>query len=179
MFVMSTLISPRPSGLDAGNFVARFGGIYEHSPWVAEQALADGLVPGDDTVEGLAARLRRIVEAAGDQRRLVLLRAHPELAGRLAMAGALTADSTSEQAAAGLDRCSAEEFSRFTELNTRYSARFGHPFIIAVRGLTRPQILAAFERRVANPPATEFRTALDEVHKIALLRLLQLADGAS
>ncbi len=178
MSVMSTLISPRPSGLDAGVFAARFGGIYEHSPWVAERALADGLVAGDDTVDGLAARLRRIVEAAGDQRQLALLRAHPELAGRLAMAGALTADSTSEQAAAGLDRCSPEEFARFTELNTRYCARFGHPFIIAVRGLTRPRILAAFERRVANPPATEFRTALDEVHKIARLRLLQMADGA-
>ena len=91
-------------------------------------------------------------------------------------AGELTAESTAEQAGAGLDRCSPEEFARFTELNDRYGAKFGHPFIIAVRGLDRAAILAAFETRVNNDPATEFATALAEVHKIARLRLELLAD---
>ena len=104
------------------------------------------------------------------------LRAHPELAGKLAVAGGLTVESTAEQAGAGLDRCSPEEFARFTELNDQYGAKFGHPFIIAVRGLDRAAILAAFETRVNNDPSTEFATALAEVHKIARLRLELLAD---
>jgi 2-oxo-4-hydroxy-4-carboxy-5-ureidoimidazoline decarboxylase len=101
--------------------------------------------------------------------------AQPERAGTLAVAGGLTAESTAEQAGAGLDRCSPKEFARFTELNDQYGAKFGHPFIIAVRGLGRAAILAAFETRVNNDLATEFATALAEVHKIARLRLELLA----
>src|SRR5438270_13536304 len=114
------------------------------------------------------------VEAAPRERQLALLRAHPDLASRLAIRGELTAHSTSEQAGAGLDKCSPEEFARFTELNGAYKAKFDFPFITAVKGRQRGEILAAFERRLGNDAATEFRTALDEVHKIALFRLREL-----
>lgn len=168
---MHTQLDPRPSRLTLPDFVARYGGIYEHSPWVAEQAFAEGLGADDDTAEGLGARMRRIVEAAGEAAWLTLLRAHPELAGKLAIAGGLTRDSTAEQASAGLDRCSEAEFERFHTLNARYRDRFGFPFIVAVRGLSRADILATFEARVENTRATELRTALDQVHRIARLRL--------
>jgi OHCU decarboxylase len=106
-----------------------------------------------------------------------LLRAHPDLAGRLAMAGELTAQSTAEQAAAGLDQCSPEQLQAFQRLNAAYTARFGIPFIIAVRGLTRATILERFAQRLGNSQATEMRIALEEVHRIARLRLYQLADS--
>jgi len=151
--------------------MAQFGGIYEHSPWVAAAIWSEGLGVGDRHLSQFAARMQDIVDAAGPKRQLALLRAHPELAGKLAIAGGLTADSSSEQAGAGLDRCTPAEFARFSDLNDRYGARFGHPFIIAVRGLDRAAILAAFESRVDNDAATEFAAALAEVHKIARLRL--------
>ena len=164
-----------PDSLDTIGFMAEFGGIYEHSPWVAEAVLAEGVGADDGAVPHFAARMAAMVDAAGSDRQLALLRAHLELAGKLAVAGGLTAESSAEQAGAGLDRCTPEEFARFTELNDRYGARFGHPLIIAVRGLGRADILAAFESRVGNDPATEFATAIAEVHKIARLRLELLA----
>jgi 2-oxo-4-hydroxy-4-carboxy-5-ureidoimidazoline decarboxylase len=167
-------ISP-PSTLPRAAFVAWFGGVYEHSPWVAEAVHDAGLGPADGTAEGLAAKMAAVVEAAGRDKQLALLRAHPELAGKLGLRGELTADSRSEQASARLDQCSPEEFRRFTELNAQYGTKFGFPFIIAVRGLQRVDILAAFEQRIGNSPETEFRTALDQVHKIARLRLVALA----
>ena len=151
--------------------MAQFGGIYEHSPWVAATIWSEGLGPGDRHLSQFAARMRAIVDAAGPARQLALLRAHPELAGKLAIAGGLTAESSSEQAGAGLDSCTPDEFASFSDLNERYGARFGHPFIIAVRGLDRAAILAAFAARIDNDPTTEFATALAEVHKIARLRL--------
>ena len=176
---MNTHLEPRPSHLDQPSFVARFGSIYEHSPWVAERAFSEGLGESDDTAEGLAARMRRIVEAVGETAWLVLLRAHPELAGKLALAGGLTASSASEQSSAGLDRCSEVEFARFHALNTRYRERFGFPFIIAVRGLSRADILGAFEARVGNSRDVELRTALDQVHRIARLRLEAMQTATS
>lgn len=164
-----------PKALDRESFVARFGGVYEHSPWVAETALAEGLGLEDDAVEALAARLRRIVDAAGRERQLALLRAHPELAGKLAVRGELTEESTCEQASAGLDACSQEEFAEFQALNAHYGERFGFPFIIAVRGLGRADILEAFRLRVENDVETEFATALEQVHRIAQLRLEAMA----
>ena len=155
------------------DFIARHGGIYEHSPWVAEAVFE----AGGGAPEGLAERMATVVEAAGHDRQLALLRAHPELAGKLAVRGELTAESRSEQASARLDQCSPEEFARFTALNAAYNAKFGFPFIIAVRGLQRADILAAFERRAGNDPGQEFRAALDQVHKIARLRLAALAPG--
>jgi OHCU decarboxylase len=160
--------------LDADGFIARFGGVFEHSPWIAEAALAadPGLLHAD--VSRLHAAMASVLRAAGPERQLVVLRAHPDLAGKLALAGELTADSSAEQAGAGLDRCTAEEFARFQELNDAYQAKFGFPFIIAVRGLDRHDILRAFEKRVGNTPEQEFQTALGQVERIALLRLYQI-----
>ena len=165
-----------PDRLKETEFMAQFGGIYEHSPWVAASLWTQGLGPDDRRLSPFAARMHAIVEAAGHDRQLALLRAHPELAGKLAIAGGLTAESSSEQAGAGLDSCTPDEFASFSDLNDRYGARFGHPFIIAVRGLDRAGILAAFTARIDNDPATEFAAALAEVHKIARLRLELLCD---
>jgi 2-oxo-4-hydroxy-4-carboxy-5-ureidoimidazoline decarboxylase len=160
-----------PSQMTDDAFMASFGSIYEHADWVASNILAEGICDADDEISHLATRMAAIVDAAGHEAQLTLLRAHPELAGKLALAGELTAESTNEQAGAGLDQCSPEEFDAFQRLNTAYGDKFGHPFIIAVRGLKRSDILAAFERRINNDAATEFATALAEVHKIARLRL--------
>lgn len=164
----------RPRDLDGPGFVATYCGVYEHSPWIAETVVAGGLDRQHDTAEGLHAAMMLVVEQAPRDRQLALLRAHPDLAGRLAVQGELTADSTSEQASAGLNACTPDEFARFHSLNDRYKAKFGFPFIMAVRGRRRGEILAAFERRVDNDGATEFATALGEVHRIALLRLREM-----
>ena len=163
-----------PSTLDRAQFVALYGRVYEHSPWIAETVWSAGLARACDTVEGLHEALARIVDAAPHERQLALLCAHPDLAGRLAVQGGLTAESTSEQASAGLDKCTPAEFRRFTELNDAYKRKFPFPFIMAVKGKTRAEILDAFERRIRNDEDAEFRTALTEVHKIALLRLRDL-----
>ena len=163
-----------PRGMSNAAFLAGYGPVYEHSPWIAEAAFGAGLTEVHDTAEGLQAAMAEAVETAPRDRQLALLRAHPDLAGRLAIRGELTPQSASEQAGAGLDDCSLAEFQRFTALNEVYKARFGFPFIMAVKGRSRAEILAAFERRIGNTPEAEFRTALDEVHKIALLRLRAL-----
>ena len=163
-----------PSTLDRTQFVTLYGRVYEHSPWIADAAWTLGLKPEHDTVEGLHGALVEIVEAAARERQLALLCAHPDLAGRLAVRGELTAESSVEQASAGLDKCTPEEFQRFTALNKAYRDKFPFPFIMAVKGKSRAEILAAFEHRMRNAEATEFRTALSEVHKIALLRLRDL-----
>jgi len=146
-------------------FVARYGNIYEHSAWVAQRAYDGGAEEGDD----LATIFRRIVERAEPEAHLRLLREHPDLAGKLGTA--LTAESAEEQAGAGLDRCTPEEFALFQDLNKHYKTRFGFPFIIAVKGLNRHQILETFKRRAGNDRAHEFAAALEEVHKIAAMRL--------
>ena len=171
------MLSPRPSTLDRAAFVEAYGGIYEHSPWVAETVFDGGLGAGDDEAGVLAGRMAQIVDAADDAAKLALLRAHPELAGRLAVSGELTAESTAEQASAGLDRCTPEEFAEFHALNERYNTRFGFPFIIAVRGLSRQDILSAFRSRADNDRETEFATALQQVHRIARLRLEAMEAG--
>ena len=168
------VIEPAPHELSRTAFIATFGGIYEHSSWVAETLYDQGLSKNDGDPTKLAERMAAIVDAAGDERQMALLCSHPELAGKLAISGSLTAESKAEQASAQLDQCSAEEFAEFQHLNQRYHETFGHPFIIAVRGLNRAKILAAFRRRVNNSAQVEFRTALAEVHKIAQLRLDQL-----
>jgi OHCU decarboxylase len=121
----------------------------------------------------LAAAFRRASKAE----QLGVLRAHPDLAGKLAIAGELTEDSRNEQAGAGLDRLSPAEHARFTELNTAYMEKFGFPFIIAVKGLTKDDILAAFEARIGNATAVEFETAKKQVERIALLRLTAALPG--
>jgi len=163
-----------PSQLDRATFVALYGPVYEHSPWIAEAVFDAGPGTVQDSPAGLHAAMRAVVDAAPQERQLALLRAHPDLAGRLAIGGELTAQSASEQAGVGLDTCSPAEFAQFNRLNDAYKAKFGIPFVLAVKGRKREEILAAFERRLGNDKTTEFRTALDEVHKIARFRLADL-----
>jgi 2-oxo-4-hydroxy-4-carboxy-5-ureidoimidazoline decarboxylase len=151
-------------------FVACYGDIYEASPWVAETAWDVAQGEGLDQHHFVAAALHQAVEAAPRAAKLALIRAHPELASRARMADA----SAQEQSDAGLDQCSPQEFAAFQRLNAAYNARFGFPFVVAVRGMTRGDILATFEARLANDAETEFAEALRQIHKIARLRLEEL-----
>jgi OHCU decarboxylase len=161
----------KPSRMSRTLFVERFGAIYEHSPWVAEAAFDAGLRADADSAAGLAAAMKRAMLAGDDGAKRALVDAHPDLAGKLALAKTLTLESTGEQAAAGLDRLTGEELARFTALNESYRARFGFPFIMAVKGSAKSDILAAFERRLKHDKPSEFETALAEINKIAALRL--------
>ena len=153
--------------------VAMLDGLYEHSPWIARQALASRAVPARCRSCGDA--LRRLLDEADAEAGLALIR--PPGTGRRAMQdNSLTAESTHEQDKAGLTHCSPEELARLRQLNADYLARFGFPFILAVRGprgigLTRGQIIATFERRLDNPPDVEFREALRNIHRIVEIRL--------
>jgi OHCU decarboxylase len=161
----------RPTTLSKPEFVDRFGGVYEHSRWIAERAFELELGPAHDTAVGLANALARAFRSAGEEERLGVLKAHPDLAGKLAAAKRLTPESTAEQAGAGLDALTDAERARFTELNEAYVAKFGFPFIIAVRGLDKARILQAFETRIGNDRDGELATACAQVERIALLRL--------
>ena len=161
----------RPSRLSEADFVARFGGVFEHSDWIAKRAFVGELSAANDTAIGLAAALTAVFREATADERLGVLNAHPDLAGKLAQAKRLTESSTSEQASAGLDALTDAERERFTELNSAYVAKFGFPFIIAVRGRSKDDILAAFETRIGNDRDTELETACRQVERIALLRL--------
>ncbi|MDH2242309.1 2-oxo-4-hydroxy-4-carboxy-5-ureidoimidazoline decarboxylase [Stutzerimonas stutzeri] len=161
----------KPSTLDRDAFVAAFADVYEHSPWVAETVYQAGVDETLDDIEVLHTRLSQAMLAADRDTQLALVNAHPDLAGKAAVRGELTASSTSEQAGAGIHQCTPDEFARFTELNEAYKAKFGFPFIMAVKGSNRHQILAAFEERIHNSPEQEFARALAEINKIALFRL--------
>lgn len=171
---MSRLQTLTPSQLPRAEFVATFADIYEHSPWVAEQAYDLGLDDSLNTVEGLHQRMADLLLSADKATQLALINAHPDLAGKAAVQGQLTDASTSEQSAAGIQQCTAEEFARFTELNAAYKAKFAFPFIMAVKDSNRQQILAAFEERIHNSVEAEFRRALAEINNIALFRLQTL-----
>jgi OHCU decarboxylase len=160
--------------LDREDFVARFGGVFEHSPWIAAAAFDAGLPKAPLTAESLHSAMVAALRAGTQAKQRALIEAHPDLAGRLAAAGRLTPDSTKEQASAGLDLLSDAERARFTALNECYKARFGLPFIMAVKGRGKDEILAAFERRLENDKAVEFATALAEIERIALLRLKEM-----
>lgn len=164
----------RPSAMDRATFVARFGGVFEHSPWIAERAHALELGPAHDSALGLHNALARVFRAASREERLAVLRAHPDLAGRLAAARRLTPDSAAEQASAGLDALTDAERAEFERLNAAYTARHGFPFIIAVRDHDKAGILAAFRRRLANDSESEFAEACAQVERIAELRLKAL-----
>ncbi len=166
-----TAFATPPATLGRTAFVARFGGVYEHSPWIAEAAFEAGLTAAANSAEGLSELLRAQVEAGGAERQMALLRAHPDLAGKLAVADELTAASAAEQQGAGLAACTAEEFERFQRLNAAYREKFGFPFILAVAGHRRSEILEIFQGRLGNDRDTEIREALEQVHRIALLRL--------
>ena len=151
-------------------FVGRFGSVFEHSPWVAERAFP--AIDGQRlSVGAVHAAMVEAFRAASEAERMQVLRAHPDLAGRLAIAGGLTADSKAEQASAGLDRLTPEEHQRFTTLNAIYTDKFGFPFIICVRLTDKPGILAAMERRLVNTRETELAAAIEEIGKIVHLRL--------
>ncbi|PZR01117.1 MAG: polysaccharide deacetylase [Cereibacter sphaeroides] len=161
----------RPSQMGRAAFVARFGGVFEHSPWIAERAFDLELGPAHDSAIGLHNALARMFRSASEAERLGVLTAHPDLAGKLAQAKRLTAESTNEQASAGLDALTDAERAEFQRLNAEYVAKFGFPFIIAVRDNTKASILQAFHSRIANTLATEFATACAQVERIAQIRL--------
>jgi OHCU decarboxylase len=160
-----------PSEMDRATFVEKFGSIFEHSAWIAERAFDGELGPANDTASGLHFALHNQFRMASEAERLDVLKAHPDLAGKLAAAKRLTAASTSEQASAGLDALTDEERAEFTTLNQAYVDKFGFPFIIAVKDNTKAMILEAFRKRIGNDRDTEFATACAQVERIGLLRL--------
>lgn len=154
--------------LDREAFVARFGPLFEHSPWVAEHAWADRPFDGpDELLEALCSAMY----AASRERQIELIRAHPDLAGRAAIAGTLTEDSRREQSSAGLDRLTPDEYEAFTRVNRAYRERFGFPFVVCVREHTKESILRTAAERLEHSPQEELRVALGEIAKIARLRL--------
>ena len=161
--------------LEHTDFVDRLGAIYEHSPWVAAEVAS--LATGIDDIEKLGELMADCVDNASKSRQLELIRAHPDLAGKAPVAGELTEESTNEQASAGLDQCSVDEYEQFQALNVAYHEKFGFPFIMAVKDSSRDEILRAFSDRLENDAALEFETALAEIHKIARLRLRSMEVG--
>ena len=161
----------RPSRMGTGLFKELYGDIFEHSAYLADIVHAAGLEPKHDTASGLHAAFVAALRQTNRFQQLALINAHPDLAGKLALARQLTADSSKEQGSAGLDRLNAEELREFTSLNDSYKAKFSFPFIFAVKGKTKADILAAFKYRLHNNPETEFAEALSQIERIALLRL--------
>jgi len=161
----------RPSEMTRDAFVDAFGGIFEHSPWIAERAWELELGPTHDTPVGVHSALARVFRSASEAERLGVLTAHPDLAGKLAAAKRLTESSTAEQASAGLDALYDDERAEFEALNRNYTKKFGFPFIIAVRDHTKNSILTAFRRRVGNDHDQEMTEACRQVERIAELRL--------
>ena len=172
-------VLPGTSQLTRADFVARYGAVYEHSSWMAEALWDLGLNLSHDTVEGLLRGFRSVLASAPTEVQLQLINAHPDLAGRAALAGDLTADSSEEQASAGLDQCTQSELDRFTTMNDQYKKQFSHPFIMAVRHSNRYEILQGFEERLPNNAEQEFGRALHEIHCIARFRLQAMANLAS
>lgn len=159
------------SNLDREGFVESFGSLYEGSPWVAEGAWLER--PFGD-ISGMHEAFVGSVRDAEPERQLELIRAHPDLAGKAAIAGGLTPESTREQASAGLDRLSPEEYEAFTRLNDAYKEKFGFPMIFAVRENTKETILSGAEFRLGNSRPEEVETALGEISKIGRFRLQEL-----
>jgi 2-oxo-4-hydroxy-4-carboxy-5-ureidoimidazoline decarboxylase len=168
---MGTITVPEANLLDREGFVRTFGSVYERSPWVAERAWGERPFEGP---EELRRALWRAVDEAPRGRQLELIRAHPDLAGRAAVAGELTPESEREQSSAGLDRLSPGEYERFTSVNAAYREKFGFPMVVYVREHTKDSILAQAEARLANTREQEVETALEEIQKIAASRLQEL-----
>ena len=164
-----------PSQMTENEFIEFFGGVYEHSPWIPKTAWNQGLTDRHNTPEGLSEIMTEVVANADHDKVLALINAHPDLAGKAALDGELTEESTSEQSGAGIDQCNAEEFEKFQFYNNAYKEKFGFPFIMAVKGSNRHQILDAFVVRVENDEETELQQAVAEINKIALFRLEALA----
>ncbi|MDC0612339.1 2-oxo-4-hydroxy-4-carboxy-5-ureidoimidazoline decarboxylase [Vibrio sp.] len=164
--------------LDQEQFVNMFGDIYEHSQWVARELWEIKQKTDCEEVTlsqaWIQSTMVRIVDNASEQTKLSMLFAHPDLAGKAALAGDMTDSSISEQSGAGLDQCTEEELTSFTQLNDAYRTKFGFPFIKAVKGATKDIILEDFKLRLQNTPEVEFELAMNEVHKIAGFRLTTL-----
>ena len=169
------LDSQAVSAMDRADFIAAIGPVFEHSPWIAERAWEARPFAG---VAALHAALVAVIAAASPAEQLALLNAHPELAGQAARAGEITAESRGEQGRAGLGHLTEAEHARFDRLNRDYRARFGFPFIIAVQGRGKTEILQAFERRLSSDLGPEMATALEQVAEIGRLRLARLVREA-
>ena len=163
------------NALDRAAFVVKFGAIFEKSPWVAEEAWDRRPFA---SIDDMHAAMVAVVKHAPAARALALLQAHPDLAGKEAQAGTMTASSVAEQAGAGLNTLSPAEFAELTHLNTAYKAKFGFPFIIAVRMHTKEGIFSEFKRRLQNDTQTEFANDLQNVYIITRLRLNKLLDAS-
>jgi 2-oxo-4-hydroxy-4-carboxy-5-ureidoimidazoline decarboxylase len=164
----STIPLSRVNELSGRQFIDMLGGVYEHSPWVAEQALQHRPFDSLDNLQNIMATA---VRQANQEKQLQLIRNHPQLAGKEAVQGTLTIDSKNEQQGAGLDQCSAEELKTIKTLNGKYLEKFKFPFVIAVKGLDRYQIIDAMQHRIHNDRQTEFVTSIEEICKIARIRL--------
>jgi 2-oxo-4-hydroxy-4-carboxy-5-ureidoimidazoline decarboxylase len=168
---MSRRTIPEINSLSCSEFVREFGAVFEHSPWIAEMTWAKRPFAG---VKQMHETLCDTVKMSGLEKQLALLRAHPDLVGRLAQANQLTKESAHEQASAGLDRLTPDEVAQFQRNNAAYHERFGFPFIICARLNKKEAILAGFSRRLSHSREQEVKTALEEVYKIAELRLHDL-----
>nr|WP_202526248.1 2-oxo-4-hydroxy-4-carboxy-5-ureidoimidazoline decarboxylase [Sneathiella litorea] len=160
--------------MNSVQFLDQYADVYEHSPWVAERAWAAGISEKHNEIEVLAGLMARIVLEADETEQRKLIEAHPDLAGKAAIEGGLTAASTSEQEGAGLDNCTAEEYAAFQAYNDAYKKKFGFPFIKAVKNSNRFEILADFKVRLENEIQEELKTAIAEINKIARFRLADL-----
>jgi len=161
--------------MDKASFMVIYGRIFEHSPWIAEQVWDKG--SHSDSARELNAAFSDVIRSANRNQQLALLRAHPQLASAIVSGEELTDESRVEQRGAGLDQCSAAEFEEFEYLNSTYSDKFGFPFIIAVKGLGREQILEIFRTRLTNSPEEEFKQALEQVVRIGTFRLQESVEN--
>ncbi len=164
------------------SFTSTFGFLYENSPWIAATAWQNTLSKQPDlsavTIDTVLSACQAAVDNADETQQLALICAHPDLAGKAAIEGELTEESTKEQMAARLDQCSPEEYSAFQKFNADYHLKFGFPFVMAVRNSSRHEIMVAFEARLFNDSETEFATALENIHQIAQLRLAAFVQNA-
>ena len=157
--------------------VSFLSSIYEHSPWVAQALVASNVsYMSFETVSELASAMKEIVSAATHEKQHELLSAHPDLCEKVNKVAELTPESQEEQGKAGLQTLTLEELERFHQWNNVYREKFGFPFILAVRNATKYTVLSALEGRVKNPVHVEFSTAMQQVHKIAWMRLLAKLD---
>lgn len=157
--------------LSCEEFTRKLGAVFEHSPWVAERVAAQR--PFTDISE-LHKAMVAVIDASGEAEKMQLICAHPELGSKLSVRGGLTAESSQEQAGAGLSQCSPEEFAILTDLNRRYGEKFGFPFILAVRGHNRQSIISEFTRRIESSFEKEFAENLYQIYRIGLFRLQDL-----
>ena len=167
---------PIPSKLSQTEFLAIFGGVFEKSYWIAKDFFMSEKEMNYDSADTLHKAMVKIFRASSDKKKLNVLLAHPDLAGKLAQRGELTEESQNEQNSAGLDQLTSKEFLQFQKLNTTYMQTHGFPFIIAVKGLTKLEILSQFKKRVNNSNTAEFNEACLQVEKIAYIRIKDIID---